>query len=165
MTIDLSPARAVVGAPQHYWEFPVSKGSAPVRSASDPLRELDRLLDTAVEDRMVSDVPVGAFLSGGIDSSLVVSYMAQHARERLRAFSIGYRGHPSDESPFAELVAKRYGIDHHTHFLDPDDYTDPDLINDIYDEPFADPSAAPMLKLCEVTKNSVTVALSGDGGD
>jgi asparagine synthase (glutamine-hydrolysing) len=165
MTIDLSPTGARIGSPQCYWELPVPTRTPPSRAETELLPALDRLLDVAVQDRMVSDVPVGAFLSGGIDSSLVVSYMAQHARGRLRAFSIGYPGHPSDESPFAELVAKKYGIDYHTHFLDPDDYTDPKVINDVYDEPFADPSAAATLKLCEVTKKAVTVALSGDGGD
>jgi len=165
ITIDVSSSRAVIGAPQRYWELRVQTRTRPSRAITEPLPELDRLLDTAVQDRMVSDVPIGAFLSGGIDSSLVVSYMAQHARGRVRAFSIGYRGHPSDESRFAALMGKRYGIDHHIHFLDPDDYTDPQVVNDVYDEPFADSSAAATLKLCEVAKKGVTVALSGDGGD
>jgi asparagine synthase (glutamine-hydrolysing) len=165
MTITLRASGAVIGTPQRYWDLPVPVQRPPDRAGTALLPALDHLLEMAVQDRMASDVPVGAFLSGGIDSSLVVSYMAQHARERLRTFSIGYAGHSSDESRFAELVAKQYGIDHHTHFLDPDDYTDPTTINEIYDEPFADPSAAAALKLCEVTKRAVTVALSGDGGD
>jgi asparagine synthase (glutamine-hydrolysing) len=164
ITIDLSRVRGVVGAARRYWRLPLPSPPPPAR-AEEILPALDRLFDLAVRDCMVSDVPVGAFLSGGIDSSLVVSYMAQHARGRLRAYSIGYRGHPTDESPFAELVAKRYGVDYHTHFLDPDDYTEPRLINDVYDEPFADPSAVATLRLCEVAKRGVTVALSGDGGD
>jgi asparagine synthase (glutamine-hydrolysing) len=155
----------VIGTPQRYWELPLPSRRPVEGAVTELLPALDHLLGMAVHDRMVSDVPVGAFLSGGIDSSLVVSYMADHMRERLRTFSIGYAGHASDESRFAELVAKQYGIDHHTHFLDPDDYTDPRTINEIYDEPFADPSGAATLKLCEVTKNAVTVALSGDGGD
>lgn len=163
LTVDVGREDVIVGAPQRYWELRAN--APPSRESPQALAELDRLLDTAVQDRMVADVPIGAFLSGGIDSSLVVSYMAQHARDRVHAFSIGYRNHPSDESPFAALMSTKYGIEHHVHFLDPDDYTDPKIINDVYDEPFADSSAAATLKLCEVTRNGITVALSGDGGD
>ena len=165
MTISMTTGVAIVGAPQRYWSLPVPAPAVPEPAGSDPLPTLDRLLDASVRERMVSDVPIGAFLSGGIDSSLVASYMAQHANGRLRAFSIGYRDHASNELPFAEQVARRYGIDHHAHFLRPDDYTDPDVVTAIYDEPFADPSAPATLKLCEVTKQVVTVALSGDGAD
>jgi asparagine synthase (glutamine-hydrolysing) len=130
---------------------------------------LDRVEDVlrrAVRERMVADVPVGAFLSGGIDSSLTSAIMQQESREPISTFTIGFEEPEYDESPHAEQVAKAIGSHHHmirmsaAAFLD----TVPQL-PEIYDEPFADPSAIPMFHIARFAREKVIVCLSGDGGD
>lgn len=124
------------------------------------------LMDNAVKSRMVADVPLGAFLSGGIDSSVVVALAAQHT-QKLKTFSIGYKDQPFfDETPYANLVAKKYKTDHTVFSLDNNDFLEHvhGVLNYI-DEPFADSSALPEFILSFHTRKHVTVALSGDGGD
>lgn len=130
------------------------------------LDELDALIDESVRLRMVSDVPVGAFLSGGIDSSLVASYMMKHTQEPVRTFTIGFQDKAFDESHFAASVAAHLGTAHTCETLAVDDLLDlmPTFIKQ-YDEPFFDYSAFPVMAVSRLARRSVTVSLSGDGGD
>ena len=127
--------------------------------------ELRRRLEDAVRIRMRCDVPFGAFLSGGIDSTIVVGLMRRFSETKVRTFSIGFAQKEYDESPFAKRTAERFGTDHTEFFVEPDvEKVLPELVAR-FDEPFADSSAIPTLYLCETTRREVTVALGGDGGD
>jgi len=130
------------------------------------LDEMEALLSEAVALRMEADVPLGAFLSGGIDSSLVVALMQKQSVRRVRTFTIGFDDPGFDESKHAEAVARHLGTEHLTHVLTAQEALRavPEL-GAIYDEPFADASQLPTLLLSRVTRGHVTVALSGDGGD
>lgn len=129
-------------------------------------KELVRLMENAVHKRLVSDVPLGAFLSGGIDSSVVVALAARHV-PKLHTFSVGYKDHPFfDETAYARLVATRYGTEHTVFQLGNNDFLEHLTgMLDYIDEPFADSSALPVYILSRLTRQHVTVALSGDGGD
>lgn len=130
------------------------------------LDELDALIDESVRLRLVSDVPVGAFLSGGIDSSLVAAYMMKHTQEPVRTFTIGFQDDAFDESGFAASVAAYLGTAHTCEMLSADDLLVlmPTFIEQ-YDEPFFDYSAFPVMAVSRLARRSVTVSLSGDGGD
>ena len=130
------------------------------------LDELDSLIDESVRLRMISDVPVGAFLSGGIDSSLVAAYMMKHTQEPVRTFTIGFQDKAFDESGFAASVAAHLRTAHTCETLAVDDLLDlmPTFIKQ-YDEPFFDYSAFPVMAVSRLARRSVTVSLSGDGGD
>jgi asparagine synthase (glutamine-hydrolysing) len=146
-----------------YWAFPPDP--EPGIDVEGWLEELDHALREAVRLRLISDVPLGAFLSGGIDSSLVVSYMSELATERVRTFCIGFHEAPWDESDHARAVAEHLGTEHRVEYVTPNAVEIlPELV-DTYDEPFADPSAIPTYYICQLTRRHVTVALSGDGGD
>ncbi|MGH7066772.1 MAG: asparagine synthase (glutamine-hydrolyzing) [Acetobacteraceae bacterium] len=128
--------------------------------------EFEALLKDAVRIRMVSDVPLGSFLSGGIDSSLVTSVMASESTDQVLSFSIGFHVEGRDEAPYALAVAKHIGTRHEELYVNEDDVIRAALdLPTIYDEPFADDSAIPTLLLCRMARREVTVALSGDGGD
>ncbi len=134
-------------------------------SIEDLTRELREIVEESVRIRMVSDVPLGAFLSGGIDSSLIVALMAQHSSQPVKTFSVGFTSKDKSELPYAKMVAERYGTEHHEMIVEPDmTSVIPDMVRH-YGEPFADTSALPTWYLCEYTRSGVTVALSGDGGD
>jgi asparagine synthase (glutamine-hydrolysing) len=149
-----------------YWKMPVPVNTAPADMTRDQAVVRTReLFDEAVRLRMVADVPVGAFLSGGIDSSLVVATMARLAKEPVRTFSIGFTEAAFDETKYARMVAEQYKTDHHEIIVKPDSVSMVDRIVDSFDEPFADPSAIPTYYLCEFAAKQVKVALSGDGGD
>jgi asparagine synthase (glutamine-hydrolysing) len=123
-----------------------------------------RLRD-AVNVRLISEVPLGAFLSGGVDSSAVVAMMAGCSDEPVNTCSISFGDPAFDESAYAQTVADRYGTRHHVERVDSDDFNLLDTLSQVYDEPFADSSAIPTYRLCELARKNVTVALSGDGGD
>jgi asparagine synthase (glutamine-hydrolysing) len=128
---------------------------------------LRELLSDAVRSRMIADVPLGAFLSGGIDSSIIVALMAQHSTQPVKTFSIGFEDDPIfDETQYAREVANRYQTDHHEFKLTQQDMLD--VLVDVlaaFDEPFGDSSAIPTFIVSRETQKHVTVALSGDGGD
>ena len=115
--------------------------------------------------RLVSDVPLGALLSGGIDSSIVVATMAQESPEPVRTFSVGFEDQRYDERRYARLVAERYGTIHEELLLEPDAASLLPRLVEAYDEPFGDTSALPTFLVCEHARRFVTVALAGDGGD
>lgn len=132
-------------------------------------REIHEVVETALQEairlRMISDVPLGAFLSGGIDSSLVVAMMAQYTSKPVKTFSIGFHEKEFNELPYARLVAQRYNTEHYEFIVEPNAVEVlPELVWH-FDEPFGDPSAIPSFYLAEVTSQHVKVALNGDGGD
>ncbi|MDR2345259.1 MAG: asparagine synthase (glutamine-hydrolyzing) [Planctomycetaceae bacterium] len=134
-------------------------------SLDDWKEQLRELVTDAVRIRMRSDVPIGAFLSGGIDSSITAGIMQQISPQPIHTFNIGFEQKEYDESPYARQLANKFGTIHHQFTVTPDiDDLLPRLIWH-YDEPFADSSAIPTMLLCEMTRRSVTVVLSGDGGD
>jgi len=135
-------------------------------SYEDAKAELHNLLIDAVKIRMLADVPLGTFLSGGIDSALVTAIVAKYSDNKINTFTIGFEDPEYDESKIAEQFAKILGTNHTTTTCAPQQILEllPKLF-EVYDEPFADDSALPSLLLNKVTKNYVTVALSGDGGD
>ncbi len=127
--------------------------------------ELVALLDEAVRIRMISDVPIGAFLSGGVDSSAVVAMMASQSSSRVKTFCIGFDEVNYDERAYARMVADRYDTDHHEMVVRPDALAILPLLIWHYNEPFADPSAIPTYYVAQIARQHVTVALNGDGGD
>ncbi|MGB8646415.1 MAG: asparagine synthase (glutamine-hydrolyzing) [Anaerolineae bacterium] len=132
----------------------------------EAIRESRRLLTAAVKRRLISEVPLGAFLSGGIDSSIVVALMAEQMSEPVKTFSIGFEESHYSEAGYARLIAERYHTDHHEFTFRPADLVR--VIEGVIaacDEPFADPAALPLYELARQTRKHVTVALSGDGGD
>lgn len=151
-----------------YWDYRTIRPdeSWRHRSESDLLDELDELLSESVRMRMVSDVPLGTFLSGGIDSSLVTAMLARHSTTPVEAFTIGFDDPAFDESDPAGEVARHLGVVHHTEKLNVDDLLDLlPLFREQFDEPFFDNSAFPLMAVSRLARRRVTVALSGDGGD
>jgi asparagine synthase (glutamine-hydrolysing) len=148
---------------QRYWRLRYSPKQR--IGEEDAARELLERLREAVRIRLVSDVPLGAFLSGGIDSSTVVALMAELSSDPVKTYSIGFDEKEYDELPYARLVAHRYGTDHHEFIVRPDATTIIPTLVWHYDEPYADESAVPTYYLSQLTRQHVTVALNGDGGD
>jgi asparagine synthase (glutamine-hydrolysing) len=149
--------------PKQYWDMPFQP-IGPI-SEEDAERELIERLREAVKIRLVSEVPLGAFLSGGVDSSAVVAMMAGLSSGPVNTCSIGFNDPAYNESEFAAMVASRYHTNHHVEQVDTDDYDLIDTLAALYDEPFADSSAIPTYRVCQLARKHVTVALSGDGGD
>jgi asparagine synthase (glutamine-hydrolysing) len=149
-----------------YWDFPFeSAEGAQARRAEDYLAELRALLDEAVRIRLIADVPLGAFLSGGVDSSAVVGLMARHTDRPVKTFSIGFNEDSYDELKYARLAAEHFHTEHHEFVVTPDICRLVDELAWHFDEPFADPSALPTYMVSKLARAHVTVALSGDGGD
>jgi len=161
LSIDLAnDSRPII---ERYWrvnfEFDYDK------SQEEWQEELEFTLSESVRIRLMSEVPLGAFLSGGIDSSSVVALMSENTTSRVKTFSMGFRETEFNELHFAREVAEKYNTEHHEKIIEPESI---DLLSDIvniYDEPFADSSAIPTFLVSKFAKEFVTVALSGDGGD
>lgn len=149
--------------PRQYWDIPF-KSMGPI-SLEDAQHELIDRLRESVKIRLMSEVPLGAFLSGGVDSSAVVAMMAGLSSEPVNTCSIAFKDKAFNESEFAKQVADRYHTHHYVDTVDTDDYDLIDTLAALYDEPFADSSAIPTYRVCQLAKKRVTVALSGDGGD
>ena len=152
-----------VGEPQRYWDLRFSLDSKV--SEEEAATELLRRLKESVELRMISEVPFGAFLSGGVDSSAVVQAMAGVSSEPVNTCAIAFNDPAYDESEFAQSVATRYHTNHRVETVDSDDFDLVDRLAHLYDEPYADSSAIPTYRVSQLARKHVTVALSGDGGD
>jgi asparagine synthase (glutamine-hydrolysing) len=157
------------GAPPQitrYWDVPLPGPDDWLRDPPEVVvAELREHLRRAVSKRLIADVPLGAFLSGGVDSSLVVALMAEQLEEPVRTFSIGFDAPDYDERRWAQLVARRYGTKHVEHVVHADAGTLLAEVLDACDQPLADSAALPTWLLAKMTREHVTVALSGDGGD
>jgi len=148
---------------ERYWNLDFSKKlNLPEK---EWMKLIEEKLRESVKIRLISDVPLGAHLSGGIDSSMVVAMMSQEMKEKIKTFSIGFKEKDYDETKYARLVAQRYKTDHHELIIEPNAIEIlPKLVYQ-YEEPYADSSALPTWYLCQMTKSYITVALNGDGGD
>src|SRR5712692_3592765 len=148
-----------------YWELPEPRAASVAPNPAELQHELVAHLEEAVRLRMISDVPLGAFLSGGVDSSAVVAMMARAGAGRVKTFSIGFPSRQYDETRYARLVAERYDTEHEEFVVEPDAVAILPRLVWHYGEPFADPSAIPTYYVSEMARRHVTVALNGDGGD
>lgn len=148
---------------RQYWDVDFSANG--VNDEREAGSELIERLSEAVKIRLISEVPLGAFLSGGVDSSAVVALMAESENEPVNTCSISFGDPAFDESNYAAMVASQYQTNHRVGEVSPDDFYLLDKLAGIYDEPYADSSAMPTYRVCELARKQVTVALSGDGGD
>lgn len=149
-----------------YWKLPPpAERPAPGQTREHAMEQIRRTFDESVRIRMIADVPLGAFLSGGIDSSSVVASMARQSSSPVRTFSIGFEEAAYNELAWARMVAEKYGTDHHEIVVKPDSVSLVEKLIGHFDEPFADSSAIPTYIVSEFAARHVKVALSGDGGD
>jgi len=149
---------------QQYWDLPQYATYSP-SSEEECLVEMERRLAEAVRIRLISDVPLGALLSGGTDSSIVVALMARASSDPVKTFSIGFKQTDFNEAPYARLVAERFHTDHHELILEPDIVGTVEKLTRSLEEPFGDSSMLPTYFISCLARQHVTVALSGDGGD
>ena len=154
---------AKLPAPREYWDVHFTLDNR--MSDGDACEELNRRIDESVRLRMISEVPLGAFLSGGVDSSGVVAAMARISADPVNTCSIAFSDPAFNEAEFAKLVADRYKTRHFVDLVESDDFDLIDTLARLYDEPYADSSAIPTYRVCQLARRHVTVALSGDGGD
>ncbi|NNC73658.1 MAG: amidotransferase 1, exosortase A system-associated [Sphingomonadaceae bacterium] len=148
--------------PRAYWDIAFDPKR---RSQSAAEEELVDVMGNAVRSRMIADVPLGAFLSGGVDSSSVVALMAETSRSAVETCSIGFDEADHDETRYADMVAQRFATNHRKRIVESGDFGLIDTLVEAFDEPFADASALPTYRVCELAREKVTVALSGDGAD
>ena len=149
--------------PKEYWDVHFTLGNP--SSVEDACAELVEQLRESVQLRLMSEVPLGAFLSGGVDSSAVVAAMARLSAGPVNTCSIAFDDPQFNESQFAQMVATRYRTNHRVETVRSDDFDLIDTLARLYDEPYADSSAIPTYRVCQLARKHVTVALSGDGGD
>jgi asparagine synthase (glutamine-hydrolysing) len=149
--------------PTLWWDIDFSQRSNASSAALQ--EEMRHLLRQAVTSRMVSDVPLGAFLSGGVDSSAVVAFMAEASKSAVETCSIGFDVGALDETAYADQIAQRFATKHRKRIVAADDFAAMDVLVGAFDEPFADASALPTWRVCQLARETVTVALSGDGAD
>ena len=149
--------------PREYWDVRFTLDAK--ISDEEACFELERRLTESIRLRMISEVPLGAFLSGGVDSSAVVAMMAGLSSEPVNTCSIAFADPAFDEAAFAQKVADRYKTRHFVDMVESDDFDLIDTLAKLYDEPYADSSAIPTYRVCQLARRHVTVALSGDGGD
>ena len=151
---------------EKYWSIEEKIQKKILRNENEAIEQLEKLLLKSVERRMISDVPLGTFLSGGIDSSLVTALAQKQSNKPIKTFSIGFKEAKFNETKYAAAVAKHLGTEHQEIILSEQDAIERlEGLLDIYDEPFADSSAIPTLLVSEMARKEVTVSLSGDGGD
>lgn len=149
---------------RQYWDVP-AYGSNDPGSDQAGLEQMESQLGAAVRMRLISDVPLGALLSGGVDSSIVVALMARESSKAVKTFSIAFRRADFNEAEYARLVAERFATEHHELVVDPDIHQLLSAITGIMEEPFGDSSMIPTYCVSQMARRHVTVALSGDGGD
>jgi asparagine synthase (glutamine-hydrolysing) len=166
LVVDARPEGGL-GEPElvRYWRLPEPRSARRHQTAAELRHELIERLEEAVRLRLVSDVPLGAFLSGGVDSSAVVAMMARAGGGKVKTFSIGFSAREYDETRYARIVAQRYGTDHEELVVEPDAVSVLPRLAWHFGEPFADSSAIPTYYVSEIARRKVTVALNGDGGD
>ncbi len=150
-------------SPKRWWNIDFSRRAS--GSEADLSAQLIHLMRDAVQSRMVSDVPLGAFLSGGVDSSSVVALMSEASEEPVQTCSIGFDVDTVEETRYAEQVARLFDASHRSRTVSQDDFAAMDQLVEMFDEPFADASALPTWRVCQLAREKVTVALSGDGAD
>ncbi len=155
--------RQPIPAPRQYWDVSFKPHASMTEQQAG--EELVTRLQEAVRIRMVAEVPLGAFLSGGVDSSAVVGLMAGLSDKPVNTCSISFGDPKFNESQYAAIVAEKFKTAHRVEQVDPNDFDLIDHLADLYDEPYADSSALPTYRVCELAKKEVTVVLSGDGGD
>lgn len=149
-----------------YWNVPVPRETpAPGMTEDQAAARVRELFDESVRLRLIADVPLGAFLSGGIDSSAVVASMALQTKEPVKTFSIGFEESEFNELPYAGMIAKKYGTDHHEIIVRPDSIDLVTKISQYFDEPLGDTAAIPTFIVSEFAVRHVKVVLTGDGGD
>lgn len=160
-------AENAAAAPEPYWSLSAAvQAESAAGSLAEAKERLKYLLAESVKGHMISDVPIGSFLSGGVDSSLVTALMQQHSSRPVRSFTIGYQEKDYDESASASAIARHLGTEHTVlHLTDQEAMQVIPSLADIYDEPFADASQIATLLVSRLTRQHVTVALTGDGGD
>ena len=167
-TLTLEKEMKSLPEPKEYWDIPFKLENeylATGQSESSITEELVERFRETVSIRMMSEVPLGAFLSGGVDSSAVVAMMSELSDAAVNTCSISFDNPKFDETSYAKMVADRYHTNHFVETVDPNDFSLIDKLANIYDEPYADSSAIPTYRVCELAKQKVTVALSGDGAD
>ncbi len=169
ITFNLDKTKVTSSSVSTYWNFNEIVNESlnnPVEDYVHTKKSLDDLLNIKVKERMISDVPLGAFLSGGYDSSLIVALMQKHSMNKVKSFSIGFNSEVHNEAEDSKLISQYLGTDHRELYV-----SDKELLEtiyrlpSIYSEPFADSSQIPTVLLSDLTKTEVTVSLSGDGGD
>jgi len=149
---------------RQYWDLP-QYGTHQPHNEEECLEEMEYRLAEAVRIRLISDVPLGALLSGGTDSSTVVALMARASSKPVKTFSIGFRDHDFNEAQYARIVANKFGTDHHELIVEPDVLETVETLTSSLEEPFGDSSMLPTYYVSGMARKHVTVALSGDGGD
>ncbi len=152
------------GCVQKYWDLP-AHGTYEPESEEECVEELEHRLAEAVRVRMISDVPLGALLSGGVDSSIIVALMARISSRPVKTFSIGFSSPDFNEAEYARLVARQFGTEHHELYVEANIEETIHMLTRSLEEPFGDSSIVPTYHVCRLARQYVTVALAGDGGD